>query len=580
MTELRALFEILFRTSVASALVAGAIWTLCRLGRGWPATVHCALWWLVASKLLIGLVVIDPIVLPVLPAGVRTAAVTRAVMAAAASSAPSAPSLLSASSPPSAPSASSASSPPSASSVATAWPWREALAAMWIAGLVLMLVTLARQLRSTAALVASSRQAGASLTATAGALAARVGLARVPRLRLSDHIDAPMVVGVLRPVVLLPATGFDVLPLRQQRMAICHELVHVTRGDLWLGCVPAIAERLFFFHPFARLAAREYLLAREAACDLAVLEAMDVAPEDYGRLLLTLGVTPVGATFAATVASRSFSTLKRRIQMLNRRRPTRRGRLAGWMLAGITACALLPIQLAARSAEPARRQEAAAPATKAHRPDLNYVLFLGEDHTIMSGSADEAQVGRLRRLNERALWFRQSGKEYLVRNPAALDEAERIIHPLTEIGGFQGEVGAKQGAIGAKQGAVGAKQGEIGQRQGAIGAQQGAIGAEQAALGAKEATARLNAAEKQLLEIESGKLDERMRELDRQMKELDEAMDRAGQPMADLDEQMKTLDAQMAELDRKMDQASAKADDELRALFERLVADGTAQPYR
>ena len=76
-------------------------------------------------------------------------------------------------------------------------------------------------------------------------------------------------------------------------MAICHELVHLRRGDLWLGCVPALAERLFFFHPLAHVAAREDPLAREAACDAAVLRAMDATPQDYGRLLLALGVSPL-----------------------------------------------------------------------------------------------------------------------------------------------------------------------------------------------------------------------------------------------------------------------------------------------
>ena len=100
-------------------------------------------------------------------------------------------------------------------------------------------------------------------------------------------------------------------------MALCHELAHMKRGDVWLGCVPAAAERIFFFHPLAHLAAREYVFWREAACDAAVLAALDAAPQSYGRLLLDLGVSRQRATLAAAGAAWSFSNLRRIIVMLD-----------------------------------------------------------------------------------------------------------------------------------------------------------------------------------------------------------------------------------------------------------------------
>ena len=106
---------------------------------------------------------------------------------------------------------------------------------------------------------------------------------RIPAVRLSDEVETPLVAGLRRPTVLLPARRFVELPERQQRMAICHELAHVKRADLWLGCVPALAERLFFFHPLVHVAAREYALSREAACDAAVLDATAAPPrQEYG----------------------------------------------------------------------------------------------------------------------------------------------------------------------------------------------------------------------------------------------------------------------------------------------------------
>ena len=111
-------------------------------------------------------------------------------------------------------------------------------------------------------------------------LAALIGLRRLPDVRISEDVVTPLVAGLRRPVVLLPLTRFTALSAARQRMTLCHELVHLKRWDLFLGWIPAAAEPLFFFHPLAHVAAREYLFWREAACDAAVLEALDVAPQD------------------------------------------------------------------------------------------------------------------------------------------------------------------------------------------------------------------------------------------------------------------------------------------------------------
>ena len=196
-----------------------------------------------------------------------------------------------------------------------------------------------------------------------------------------------MVAGLFTPVVLLPRARFDALPDAQQRMAICHELVHLRRGDLWLGCVPALAERLFFFHPLAHVAVREYLLAREAACDAAVLRAMDATPQDYGRLLLALGVSPLGAGFAASSTSRSFSSLKRRIGMLNHTTPSARTRYSGWLLAAAAAVAIVPMEVVART----------APATASRTPTPVEQDFSPAQQSQLPGSAESGCCRKPRR---------------------------------------------------------------------------------------------------------------------------------------------------------------------------------------
>ena len=112
-------------------------------------------------------------------------------------------------------------------------------------------------------------------------------------------------------------------------MTLCHELLHLRRHDLWFGWVPALAQRIFFFHPLAALAVREYAIAREAACDAEVLRVLGSAPQAYGRLLLRWGVAPRETGLAAAGASPSLENLKRRLQMLQQISDSRR-RISGW----------------------------------------------------------------------------------------------------------------------------------------------------------------------------------------------------------------------------------------------------------
>jgi bla regulator protein blaR1 len=611
---LERLFQILLAASIAGGVVILATAALCRFtSRIAPAT-RCALWWLAALKLIVALVWIEPVVLRVLPIeDGSTARLQPGSGSVRLQPGSGSVRLQSDSSRGRLQSDQAGNAVRLEADQPTDLSWRAVAASLWIAGTLAGLGVMFNRVRRTARIVSRADPVDAEIQRAVRELCLRAGVSRSVGARWSGDIDAPMVAGLLRPVILLPAGLFDALPLAEQRMAICHELVHLGRGDLWLGCVPALAERLFFFHPLAILAAREYLLAREAACDRAVLRLLNVAPYDYGRLLLALGVSPLRAGLAAAGSSRSFSNLKRRIAMLGHRSPSSLARIGGWLGAGAAVCALIPIQLAARptsmplvvsphlkpwpwaakaedaaaaasgpvasiaEAEPNANADAQQKEAADHKDRLEFVLVNRDRHGVtMSGSWQEAE--RLKRLHgeQRVLWFRYDGKEFVVKDAAALDEAEQINRPVAVIGAKQGEIGAKQGAVGAKQGAVGAKQGEIGARQGAIGAKQGHIGAQQAALAARQ-MARLSDAEQREIDAEHERLAKEMASLNEEMAKLSEEMQRASEPMDEFSDEMRELSKEMDVLSGQMNEAVAKANREMIALVERLIKDGLAK---
>jgi hypothetical protein len=366
----------------------------------------------------------------------------------------------------------------------------------------------------------------------------------------------------------------------------------VRRGDLWLGLIPALAERLFFFHPLAHLAAREYAFWREAACDAAVLNVLGAAPQEYGRLLLDLGVTRSTRTFAAAGAPWSFSILKRRIVMLHDpSTSTRAARVAAVAAVAIAAIAIAPWRLSARatptSTELSFTGVVAGNSEKVQEPrirrgeKINYVFFISDNHTNMSGEVprDIERARKFRQRGELILWFRTSGSEYVVRDPAILNEIEKVWDPVGRIGEEQGVVGGKMGEIGGKQGEIGERQGAVGREQGKIGERQGEIGEEQGKLAARESR-RISDRDREQIEDRRRVLDAQMKELDRQMRLLDDQMRELDKPMAELDVKMKELDKEMSVLDGRMKEASDKAEDEMRRLLERAISSGAAQKVR
>lgn len=334
----------LLATSVQSTILVAVVWVLCRFVPRVSAATRCWLWWLVALQLLVGLAWSSPMALPVLPAEAVQPAVQIAQVAPAAAR-----------------DASIVFAPTTAPAASPTWSWPLALAVAWLLGLSVMVTRSLRGCLATRRLLRMSAPCRDRSLLHALALAAEAhGLRAPPRLRLSDAIDSPQLVGPWRPVLLLPAHHADSMQPDELDMALTHELVHLQRRDLWLGLVPALAQHLFFFHPLAHLAAREYGLSREAACDAAVLEGNRHCAREYGQLLLRLGVAPRPCAGLAS-ASPDFTLLKRRLTMLQTTSSLPRV-VAVLMTVAIGVVGVMPYRLTA--ATPAVAPETPAPAAR------------------------------------------------------------------------------------------------------------------------------------------------------------------------------------------------------------------------
>src|SRR5262249_29427109 len=109
------------------------------------------------------------------------------------------------------------------------------------------------------------------------------------------RVAVPLVVGVLRPMILLPASLITRLSPSELEAVMAHELAHIRRYDHWLILMQRVLEAGLFFHPVAWYLSRQVHAEREACCDDLVLAAGS-EPLVYAQSLLRVAELALGAT--------------------------------------------------------------------------------------------------------------------------------------------------------------------------------------------------------------------------------------------------------------------------------------------
>ncbi|UOQ65346.1 M56 family metallopeptidase [Hymenobacter volaticus] len=111
------------------------------------------------------------------------------------------------------------------------------------------------------------------------ALAARTNLRRPVQILASGLVPGPLVIGWLKPVVLLPISAATGLSGSELEAILAHELAHVMRRDYLFNLLQSVAEILFFYHPAVWFLSGCLRTERENCCD-------DIATELCGDSLV------------------------------------------------------------------------------------------------------------------------------------------------------------------------------------------------------------------------------------------------------------------------------------------------------
>ena len=135
----------------------------------------------------------------------------------------------------------------------------------------------------------------------------------LPPVLLSPEAGAPLVLGLLRPAILLPAAALE-LDRTQLEHVLLHEMAHLLRGDLRVGLLQRLVAALHWPNPLVLGCQRALARAQEESCDDLVLA--QARPADYARTLLAVATSrppPAGAALGMSV---NGSELESRIRRL------------------------------------------------------------------------------------------------------------------------------------------------------------------------------------------------------------------------------------------------------------------------
>ena len=154
-----------------------------------------------------------------------------------------------------------------------------------------------------------------------------IGMGSMPPVLVSREVGTPAAVGLMRPVILVPAGR--TWGAAELEAVLTHELAHVRRRDGWIDLAARAMRAVYWCNPLAWVAVRRLTLERERACDDRVL-GNGADPEAYAFLLLAAAreasrarILPAGAA-AMTRPGELESRLLAVLDPDNRRDPPAR----------------------------------------------------------------------------------------------------------------------------------------------------------------------------------------------------------------------------------------------------------------
>jgi beta-lactamase regulating signal transducer with metallopeptidase domain len=163
--------------------------------------------------------------------------------------------------------------------------WQGAAFLLWLTGAAIMAGVLIGRALAACKRVDSTLAANHLMNDILVYCRKRMGIRGPIRLRIGEEGTAPVVCGLISPVIVVPRNLAPTLGSRHLRDVLFHELAHVKRHDLWVNLAQNILQVLYFYNPLLLVINAVIRRLREEAADETVLETIGDADHSYAQRL-------------------------------------------------------------------------------------------------------------------------------------------------------------------------------------------------------------------------------------------------------------------------------------------------------
>ena len=157
---------------------------------------------------------------------------------------------------------------------------------IYVGGVLIMLSRLILGVSESRRWQRSAYECDANVRNLVAVCCRRLGLRAIPLVAYCERISAPLVVGVIKPIILIPAVLATGLSGKQLELVLLHELAHIRRFDVGINLLQRLIESVLFFHPAVWWVSGRVRLERENACDDMAL-AVNCANVEYADALVS-----------------------------------------------------------------------------------------------------------------------------------------------------------------------------------------------------------------------------------------------------------------------------------------------------
>ena len=149
------------------------------------------------------------------------------------------------------------------------------------------------------------------------------GMESIPKLYRNALALTPMLIGIVRPAIMLPDYEYTDAQLRN---IILHELTHLRRRDVIIKWLSMLAAALHWFNPIVYILRREINASCELACDETIIRSLDKSgKQNYGDTLIAVVATHrILQTALSTTMCEEKKALKKRLATIMKYKKTSR----------------------------------------------------------------------------------------------------------------------------------------------------------------------------------------------------------------------------------------------------------------